>query len=165
MCPFPGGPNFHDTFHNMVSRMMHGSSSYILINYLQRIKKILEVIHRDQLFILNFESLTGNTKQDTLNRLLYFLGAGPVYQKSSTLPQSNSAESKCGENCEERELHEFLCSDFVLLNETYSKMNEGLLEFINSDPDRPISEPEFLPFKERISEKCKLDDGRLVYFN
>ena len=133
--------------------------------YLPYLKLALEVINRDQIFILNFESLEGDEQENTLNRLLYFLGGKPIYKRRAVLPKINRAKDHCGEYCNENVLHEFLCSDLHHLNETYSSLNEGLVDFINSDPNRPVSEPVFKPFKERITDMCLDDDGSLVYFN
>ena len=133
-------------------------------DYMRSLKQVLEVIHRDQLFILSFEALTGEMEQDTLNRLLYFLGHKPIYVPGRIFPQRNTADDHCGEFCGEADLHEFLCSDLRYLNETYSSVNKDLIDFINSDLNRPVSEPKFLPFTERISEKCIEDDGSVVDF-
>lgn len=154
--------NRHLTFHERVQSITRWSG---IGNYLQNIKNALKVIHRDQLFIVSFETLTGAEEQDTINRLLYFLGARPVYTRDPFFPKRNTAEDHCGEFCDKPELHEIFCSDLRILNETYSKFNEGLLEFINSAPDRPPSEPQFQPFSERLSEKCIGDDGKMMDFN
>ena len=119
------------------------------------------MIPRDQVFIFSFESLVGEEGQDTIVRLLQFLGVGSAESSASLFPKENSAEKRCEGICEEAGLHEFLCSDFRHLIETYSEVNE----FINLDPNRPPSEPVFRPFTERRPEKCKEADGSLVDFN
>ena len=162
-CPHPGGPDFHDTFHDCVVRLdlnpiRHGF-------YLRNLKRILKVISRDQLFILSFESLISEDRQDTIDRLLRFLEINSTVASGALFPKANSAEHRCQGFCEKTKTNEFLCSDFRYLNQTYSEVNAGLVEFINSDPNRPPFEPVFRPFAERLSVKCREADGSLVDFN
>jgi hypothetical protein len=51
---------------------------------------------------------------------------------------------------------EVLCSDTRALSAMFDVVNEGLVAFINSDPKRPHSQPEFLPFTETV--KCFEDE-------
>ena len=111
--------------------------------------------------MFSFESLVGEEGQDTIDRLLQFPEVGSAESPAYLFPKENSAENRCEGICEEPGLHEFLCSDFRHLNETYSEVNE----FINSNPNRPPSEPVFRPFLERLLEKCREADGSLVDFN
>ena len=158
-----GGSGINDTFHKYVARL--DASPIHQSYYLPNLKSLLEVISRDQIFIFSFEALVGDDGQDIIDRLLNFLGVESAESSAALFPQANSAEKRCGEFCEEEELHEFLCSDFRHLNQIYSRVNAGLVEFINSDPNRPPSEPVFRQFAERLSEKCLEADGSLVDFN
>ena len=160
-CPHPGGPEFHDTFHDYVRRSK--SRSWHHASYLENLKSILEIIPRDQVFIYNFESMVSSHGDDLINRLLYFLGESAVYRRDHLLPQSNSMNSHYEGLDPKEPIHEVLCSDIRFLNQTYTAANQGLVYFINSHPERPVSEPLFLPFTERFSEKCIDDDGTLVY--
>ena len=156
-CPSHGGPDFHDTFHDYVKR----GSSYGY--YLKHLKDILAIIPRDQLFIYNFEIMVGEQGDDAINRLLYFVGEQPVYSKENLFPHVNVREYHYKGLVEEDHYHEILCSDIRYLNQTYQNLNKGLEDFINLHPDKPVSEPHFLPFSERFSEKCIEDDGSEVY--
>ena len=156
-CPHKGGPDFHDTFHDYVKR----KPSYGF--YLKHLKDILAVIPRNQIFIYNFEIMVGDKGDDAINRLLYFLGEQPVYSRGNLFPHVNVREAHFRGLDEEERVHVVLCSDIRYLNQTYTLANEGLEDFINSHPDKPVSEPHFLPFFERISEKCVEDDGSEVY--
>ena len=141
-CPSKGGPHFHDTFHDYVGRNIRQGTHPGDGFYVQNLKGFLEFIPRSQLFIINFESLIDESRQqDTLHRMLHFLGISPVSADDVSFPHANSKEIRC--------------SDLMFLNETYSRANHGLVEFINSDPDRPESEPLFQPFEERIELECK----------
>ena len=124
---------------------------------------MLKFIPRDQIFIYNFESITGDEGDDTINRLLYFLGEEAVYRRGNLLPHVNTRSSHYKDREGDEVTHEILCSDIRSLNQTYAALNEGLIDFINKHPDKPVSEPVFLPFTERVSEKCVEDDGSLVY--
>lgn len=156
-CSFPGGSSFNDTFHDYVKRTfqdveeLSGDGFYI-----QNIQNLLKVVSRNQVFILNFESLFGDKQTDTINRLLYFIGKSPVYSTKELLPYESSRLSQCEGDCDAFSF-QVLCSDLKFLHETYSKANEGLIDFINFQPFRPISEPHFLPFTEKISRNCTED--------
>lgn len=159
-CPNPASPKFHDTFHDYIQRSRGRSKNS---EYLQNLKDMLKFIPRDQIFIYNFESITGDEGDDTINRLLYFLGEEAVYRRGNLLPHVNTRSSHYKDREGDEVTHEILCSDIRSLNQTYAALNEGLIDFINKHPDKPVSEPVFLPFTERVSEKCVEDDGSLVY--
>ena len=154
-CYMPGGPGFHDTYHDKLKRSFRWT--VMESAYVDALSRFLQIIPRDQLFILNFESLIGERQQDTLNRLLYFLGKPGMYSKSDLLPHSNSKESHCNGACDEHFLHEVLCSDIRMLNETVYPLNIGLEDLINSDPDKPVSEPTFNAFTEKFHVPCTED--------
>ena len=155
-CPSKGGPHFHDTFHDYVERNFRKGTHPGDGFYVQNLKSFLEFIPRSQLFIINFESLIDESRQqDTLHRMLHFLGIPPVNADDVSFPHANSKEKHCEGGCDDENLHEIRCSDLMFLNETYSRANHGLVDFINSDPDRPESEPLFQPFEERIQLECK----------
>ena len=157
-------PNFHDTFHDFIRRIFENSRTPYGF-YMQHLKDLLEVLPRDQLFIYNFESMVGESGDDVLNRLLYFLGSKPVYAKEPLFPHANSREKHFDGAEEEAQIHVVMCSDLRFLNQTFSAANVGLVDFINSHPLRPISEPDFLPFYERFEDKCIEDDGTEVSLN
>ena len=83
--------DLHGSFHDYVSSMK--ASGHMEGDYLSRLKRVLELVHRDQLFILSFEALTGDREVDTLNRLLFFLGHSPIYLRGSVFPKHNTAAS------------------------------------------------------------------------
>lgn len=157
-CLLGSNKSSQDTFHEFVNRM-YRNDSYLSDGFaLLHLKRLLALIPRDQVFIVNFESLIGEQQADTLNRLFAFLGIPPI--QIPHLPHSNSKKSNCGnKNCEDPRLEHILCSDIRFLNETYARANHGLIEFINNHPDRPISASIFPPFKERFPLVC-IDDGR-----
>ena len=155
-CYMPGGPGFHDTYHQKLKRSFRWT--VLVSGYVNLLKNFLKIVPRDQLFIINFESLAGERQQDTLNRLLYFLGKPAMYSKEDLLPHSNSKESHCEGTCNEHYFHEVLCSDIRKLNETVFPLNVGLEDLINSDPRRPVSEPTFYSFKEKMHVPCTEDE-------
>ena len=154
-CPSKGGRDFHDTFHDYVKRTHQGGAQSGDGFYLKNLKSFLDFIPRSQLFIINFESLVDESQQqDIIKRMLRFLGIPFPDAQDTSFPHSNSREVHCGSRCDDEDLHEIRCSDIGFLNETYSKANYGLIEFINSDPNRPESEPLFLTFEETIQLQC-----------
>ena len=161
-CPHPGGYYFHDTFHDYVQRTFTSAQSPYGF-YLQHLKDILAVIPRNQLFIYSFEMMTGEKGDDVLRRLLYFLGYSPDILKENRLPHENPRSKHYDGLVEKESVHKVLCSDIRFLNQTYAAANEGLVDFINSHPDRPVSEPPFPEFAERFSERCIDDDGSEIY--
>ena len=156
-------PNFHDTFHDFIRRIFSDSRTPYGF-YMQHLKDLLTVLPRDQLFIYNFEMMVGEKGDDVINRLMYFLGQPQVYSRENLFPHANSISTHFGGDEQEVEqIHVVMCSDIRFLNQTFSAANAGLADFINADANRPISEPHFLPFEERFSEKCVEDDGTEVY--
>ena len=152
-CYMPGGPGFHDTYHHHLKRAFRWIVDHS--GYVDLLRNFLRVIPRDQLFIINFESLAGDRQQDTLNRLLHFLGKPAMYSNEDLLPHSNSKDSHCqGDTCVEHFFDEVRCSDIQKLNDTVFPLNVGLEELINSDPHRPISEPTFYSFQEQMHVPC-----------
>ena len=154
-------PKFHDTFHDFIRRIFETSKTPYGL-YMQHLKDLLEVLPRDQLFIYNFEMMVGEKGDDVLNRLLYFLGQPLVYSRNSLFPHANSRTTHIDVAKEDEQIHVVMCSDLRFLNQTFSAANVGLVDFINSHPLRPVSEPEFLPFYERFVDQCIEDDGTEV---
>ena len=160
LCPQPGGEQFHDTFHDYVERN-YRKGTFVSDGFaLHHLKRLLSVIPRDQVFIINFESLTDERQQETLNRLFYFLGVPPKYSADPLMPHSNHKETHCEEHCEDWHQHKVLCSDIRFLNEMYSNANKGLLDFINSGLNRPASEPIFGPYSESFPLACVEDENQ-----
>ena len=155
-------PNFHDTFHDYTHRIFSNSGTPYGF-YMQHLKDLLEVLPRDQLFIYNFEMMVGEKGDDIINRLMYFLGQPQVYARGNLFPHANSRSTHIYGAEEEEQIHVVMCSDIRFLNQTFSAANAGLVDFINSHPLRPISEPLFVPFEERFADKCVEDDGTEVY--
>ena len=155
-------PNFHDTFHDFIHRIFSSSGTPYGF-YIQHLKDLLDVLPRDQLFIYNFEMMVGEKGDDVINRLMYFLGQPPVYASEPLFPHANSRANHFEGVEEEEQIHVVMCSDIRFLNQTFSAANAGLVDFINSHPLRPISEPLFVPFEERFADKCVEDDGTEVY--
>jgi hypothetical protein len=152
--------SYYDTFHDYVERELtnryHAPTSF----YLSHLQDALTFIPRSQLFILNFEQLIHQATQiDSINRLLMFLSLPILLPTTKPIfPHVNSKESHCGsrgDHCDEAsETDTILCSDVKLLNETFTLANQGLIDFINSDPNRPESEPEFRTFIETLDVSC-----------
>ena len=161
-CPHPGGYYFHDTFHDYVLRIFRSTMSPYGF-YLQHLKDILDIIPRDQLFIYNFEMMIGEKGDDLTQRLLYFLGYSPDILKDNRFPHANPRSKHYDGLIERESVHKVLCSDLRFLNRTYAAANEGLVYFINSHPQRPVSEPPFSDFSERFTEKCIDDDGTEIF--
>lgn len=154
-CYMPGGPGFHDTYHQKLKRSFRWT--VLESAYVDALRRLLQVIPRDQLFIINFEALIGDHQQDILNRLLYFLGKQPMYSREEVFPHSNSKEKHCDGACDEHFFPEVLCSDIRMLNDTVFPMNLGLEDLINLDPNRPVSEPMFSSFSEKMYVPCTED--------
>ena len=57
--------------------------------------------------------------------------------------------------CNKTEFNTILCSDYKMLQESYNQVNKGLIDFINSAPDKPSMEPIFPELEESI--KCVED--------
>jgi hypothetical protein len=68
--------------------------------YMKALRNWLTYIPRNQLFIVNMESLLGN-EYDTINRLLNFLGYPAHYNHSQKLLPHENAKSKHCEGCEQ----------------------------------------------------------------
>lgn len=160
MCPYHYTVDFNDTLHDYIDRHYRrveepsGDGFYI-----RNIKSLLRIKSRDQLFILSFESLIDDRQIDTINRLLKFIGEPPVNSTKGFFPHLNPRVNHyTGESGGFP--YRVLCTDVEFLRDMFSKANEGLLEFINSDPNRPVFEPEFLPFQERLPTEC-IDDASI----
>lgn len=109
--------------------------------------------------------MVGETGDDVINRLFYYLGEPPVYARDNLLPHRNPMSAHYSKSEEIEHVHVVQCSDIRFLNQTFAAANQGLVEFINSHPDKPISEPGFPEFSERFSQKCVEEDGTEVYWN
>lgn len=111
--------------------------------YKDLIKHWLEYISRDQLFIVNFQTLSADTG-NVLGRIQQFLGMQRGWSANTTLPRENeSSHIKAILDCE----------TYDKLARNFHKKNKGLYDFINDDPHRPPSEPLFPPF-ESTKNKC-----------
>ena len=127
-------------------------------NYVHQIRHWLTVINRSQLFILNFQSLIGNTS-DSMMRLSSFLNiqykefletAGDPTKSKVVLPQPPASNTYV-----EWEPAFMDCKTHDVLATYYAEQNRGLYELINNDPARPRVEPFFPPFSSARG-KCKM---------
>lgn len=126
-------------------------------NYVHQIKHWLSVIDRSQLFILNFQSLIGNTT-DCMQRLSAFLDidysgfletAGNENKTRVILPQPPASNSYVDW------LPAFMdCKTHDVLDKYYKEQNAGLYALINNDPKKPKEEPYFPEFTSARG-KCK----------
>lgn len=103
---------------------------------------------RHQLFIMNFDALKLDPA-DILKRLNRFLG---VSANSYELPRVNDIGFKLGMLGIEKQ--EMKCKDYLHFKPIFDKKNEGLADFINSHPDKPPDEPEFLQFIDLYAKQC-----------
>lgn len=106
-------------------------------DYKYHLERWLKVIHRNQLMILNFQTLMENTT-DTMFRIQEFLQLKVAWGPNVTLPHDNESSSKIAAHLE--------CETFKNLTAQYSKANEGLLDIINH-PQKPPEQPPFPSFE------------------
>ena len=105
-------------------------------HYIEHINEWLRIIRREQLFIINFQSLIEDTTL-VMNSLAVFLGLNEGWGKEVVLPVPSTKKPST-----------FLeCATFDRLSKHYSKMNLELVRFINGGKDKPVSEPNFPAFK------------------
>lgn len=132
-------------------------------NYLHQIKNWLQVIRRDQLFIVNFELLVAQTT-DVVNRLSDFLGIDKrgfipgegekrkFYNKvnNTILLPPPASNNHYVDHFSAR----FDCKTQAYLDRMYAIENKDLIPFINSGSGtKPNTEPPFPPFTSSKS-KC-----------
>ena len=131
-----------------------GSMEQARGNYVSQIKHWLRVINRSQIFIMNFQTLVGNTT-DAMHRLSDFLGIQfdeflNNQNKSQVIlpkpPPSNSYVTWAPAFMD--------CKTHDMLDKYYKEQNVGLLALINDDPRKPKEEPYFPAFTSARS-KCK----------
>lgn len=132
----------------------YGSMEQARGNYVTQIKHWLGIIKRSQLFIMNFQTLVGNTT-DAMHRMSDFLGInfGEFLNNDNktrvVLPQpppSNSYVTWAPAFMD--------CKTHDMLDKYYQEQNVGLLSLINDDPHKPKEEPHFPAFTSARS-KCK----------
>lgn len=116
-------------------------------HYIEHINEWLKIIRREQLFIINFQSLIEDTT-NVMNSLSTFLGLKKGWGPEAALPVPSRQKPTT-----------FLdCATFDRLSKHYSKMNKELVRFINSGREgKPVSEPVFIPFDSSKSS-CLKDD-------
>ena len=93
---------------------------------------IREGITRNQLFIINFQSLIYDTT-DVSKRLALFLGLKKNWGQSVQLPIPKQTKPDTILDC----------TTFDELDSYYQKINKNLVTFINQAVDKPSDEPEF----------------------
>lgn len=114
-------------------------------HYIEHIKEWLRIIRRDQLFIINFQSLIEDTT-DVMDRLSKFLGLSKGWGKTSLpIPHSTRPSTLLD------------CATYDKLNSHYKKMNSELVRFINSGIGKPATEPLFPEFKANRASCLKID--------
>lgn len=135
-------------------------------NYVHQIKHWLTVVKRSQLFILNFQTLVGNTS-DAMQRVSSFLNinyqdfldsAGNANKTKVVLPQPPPSNSYVDW------LPAFMdCRTYDMLEEYYNQQNDGLFALINDAVDKPAQEPLFPSFtKSRNKCKAALNETNIV---
>jgi hypothetical protein len=156
-CSRPPFPNsvYTDTFH----AFLHSGRKFRSVergHYLLDLKRWLNFIERDQLFIIKQSTLV-KFQNDSITRLLQFLDVAPRYPKSTShfLPHANGDLVHC-RGCNLTELKSILCTDLHMLEAYYDNHNKGLVQFINQGSGtRPPTEPEFAEFSmESLHERC-----------
>jgi hypothetical protein len=121
--------------------------------YLIDIQKWLSIVNRNQIFIMNFQTVVVNTT-DVITRLSNFLEIDPkvfytnINEKKITLPAPPPSNSYV-----EWAPSYMDCATFEKLDRLFKRENEGLIEFINNTPNKPKQEPYFPPFTS-IRSKC-----------
>lgn len=127
-------------------------------HYIEHIKEWLKIIRRDQLFIINFQSLITDTS-DVMNRLSIHLGLSENWGKRVALPKPKEHRPSTFLDCETHDM----------LNKHYTKMNLELVRFVNSASDRPPTEPEFPEFASSRASCLKkapnVDDDEVKSFD
>jgi len=109
-------------------------------HYKETINRWLKIIRRDQLFIINFQSLIYNTT-DVMNRLTGFLGLNVTWGKVK-LPGGDGVKPNTYLDC----------TTVDRLMKHFNKANGDLVKFISSG-DKPPQEPPFGEF-ENTRAKC-----------
>jgi len=107
--------------------------------YYYQIKRWLKFIKREQLFIINFQTLIVNTT-DTIQRLSQFLGI----EGSEFLNKNNKTElppPPTNNKYSDWPGSYLDCEVYEKKYKYYSKRNEGLIEFINDAKKKPKLEP------------------------
>lgn len=109
--------------------------------YLHQIKNWLQHFDRSQLFIVNMDRLVSETAF-VMKHLAIFLGLVEGWGENVELPHDNDSSHM-------RALLD--CATYDKLQAHYSVANAGLVDFINHHPNKPPSEPHFLPFRDTRS--------------
>ena len=129
-------------------------------HYVEHIKAWLRVIRRDQLFIVNFQSLIEDTS-DLMNRLSLYLGLSENWGKRVSLPKPR--------NWKRRPTTYLDCATYDNLSKHYMKMNSELVHFINAFPGKPANEPVFPEFSSSrascLKETPNVDDDAVNGFD
>ena len=111
-------------------------------HYLKHLNGWFKVIGREQMFIMNFQSLISDTG-NVMNRLGKFLGLSKPWDEDTILPEQHK----------KKPVTVLDCKSFDYLTDYYNKQNKGLIQFINKG-DGPSEEPPFPAFGGNRSS-CK----------
>jgi hypothetical protein len=123
-----------------------GAHELVRGHYIEHIRAWLRVIRRDQLFIVNFQSLIEDTTT-VMDGLTTYLGLSQSWGKKVELPKPHAKKPST-----------FLdCATFDSLNKHYMKVNAELARYVNSGRSKPAAEPYFPAFKSVRSSCLKHD--------
>jgi len=125
-------------------------------HFLQHIKTWLKFVRRDQLFIVNFATLLRNTTE-VYNGIMAFIGLGmPRSPKKISLPEP----SYKGKQHFYDTFSYLDCASLQRLDSYYSKVNPGLVEFINNGSGtRSPYEPDFVGFDIKTCSHGSTNDA------
>ena len=120
--------------------------------YLKHLKGWLKVVGREQMFIMNFQSLITDTG-NVMSSLGKFLGLQKPWDDNTVLPEQHKKKPSTVLDCK----------SFDYLTDYYNKMNKGLIEFINDASDKPAEEPVFPAFGGNRSSCKELKTPSVIF--
>lgn len=105
--------------------------------YVHQIRHWLQYISREQLFVINIQTLLRATP-DTMRRLSVFLKFKADWGGKTTLPHRN--ENRIDAN--------ITCRSYDMLLKHYTPLNKQLYKLVNARNGKPASEPHFPDFED-----------------
>lgn len=121
--------------YNFDQYMHHTKAVFADSAYVQQIRNWLRYISREQLFIINIQTLLENPP-DTMRRLSVFLDFKSDWGGNATLPHRN--ENRIDAN--------ITCRSYDTLFKHYAPLNQQLYKLVNARDGKPASEPHFPDF-------------------